>query len=147
MIKFQGSPSSDIEICGANFRPLPMFLNRQTIKILEDLGVGDAAFLKLQADAVEKLRETTESPINAANFLKRQLVGQVGNFMALISYSSNADSEIDHRPPNCHGSSASCGTLVFLTKKTISSETLLRCACWQSSENSSIDHAYVWSRA
>lgn len=85
MVKFHGSPSNDIEICGANFKPLPMYLNRQTIKILEDLGVSDAAFLKLQADAVEKLRETTESPINAANFLKRQLVGKVGNSGAFIS--------------------------------------------------------------
>lgn len=80
MTKFYGSPSYDVEICGANYKPLPMFLNRQTIKILEDLGVSEAAFLKLQADAVEKLRETTESPINAANFLKRQLVGQVNTF-------------------------------------------------------------------
>jgi len=84
MIKFIGSPSSDIEICGANFKPLPMYLNRQTIKILEDLGVGDAAFLQLQADAVEKLRQTTESPINAANFLKRQLVGQAAKLPWLI---------------------------------------------------------------
>ena len=84
MIKFQGSPSSDIEICGAGFKPLPMYLNRQTIKILEDLGIKEDAFLKLQADAVEKLRMTTESPINAANFLKRQVVGKAAKLPRLI---------------------------------------------------------------
>ena len=70
MIKFGGTTVSDIEICGAAFKPLPMFLNRQLIKILEDLGVRDEAFLKLQSDAVESLRITTLSPINAATFLE-----------------------------------------------------------------------------
>jgi hypothetical protein len=28
MIKFSGSDASDIEICGAAYRPLPMYLNR-----------------------------------------------------------------------------------------------------------------------
>ena len=76
MIKFEGTPASNIEICGAAFKPLPMFLNRQLIKILEDLHVPDEAFLNLQADAVEKLRMTTVSPINAANFLDRNLIGK-----------------------------------------------------------------------
>lgn len=76
MIKFPSAPVYDIEICGASFKPLPMYLNRQLIKILEDLGVPEEAFLSLQAEAVAKLRMTTESPINAANFLKRQHVGQ-----------------------------------------------------------------------
>lgn len=76
MIKFKGTKVSDIEICGAAFKPLPMFLNRQLIKILEDLGVLDDAFLDLQADAVEKLRMTTVSPINAATFLDRNSIGK-----------------------------------------------------------------------
>lgn len=84
MVKFFGSPSNDIEICGNNFKCLPMYLNRQVIKILEDLGVQDDAFLKLQADAVEKLRMTTESPINAGNFLKRQDVGKAAKLPWLV---------------------------------------------------------------
>ena len=76
MIKFEGTKASDIEICGAAFKPLPMFLNRQLIKILEDLHVPDEAFLSLQADAVEKLRMTTVSPINAASFLDRNSIGK-----------------------------------------------------------------------
>lgn len=76
MIKFEGTTVSDVEICGAAFKPLPMFLNRQLIKILEDLHVPDEAFLRLQADAVEDLRITTESPINAASFLERNFIGK-----------------------------------------------------------------------
>ena len=84
MIKFEGSNATDIEICGAGFKPLPMYLNRQVIKILEDLGVPDEAFLKLQAEAVESLRITASSPINAAYFLKRNLVGKAAGLSTLI---------------------------------------------------------------
>ena len=84
MIKFEGSPALDIEICGAGFTPLPMYLNRQIIKILEDLGVPESSFLDLQADAVEKLRMTTRNAINAANFLKRQDVGKAAKLSWLI---------------------------------------------------------------
>jgi len=39
MIKFQGSTDQNLEICGAAYKPLPMYLNRDFVKILEDLGV------------------------------------------------------------------------------------------------------------
>ncbi len=84
MIKFGGSKATDIEICGAGFKPLPMYLNRQVIKILEDLGVPDQSFLKLQEEAVERLRITASSPINAAYFLKRNLVGKAAGLSTLI---------------------------------------------------------------
>ena len=77
MIKFGGTTVSDIEICGAAFKPLPMFLNRPLIKILEDLRVPHEAFLNLQRDAVEKLRITTLSPVNAASFLDRNFIGKL----------------------------------------------------------------------
>lgn len=83
MIKFQGV-GSDIEICGAGLRPLPMYLNRPLIKILEDLGVPESAFLYLQDVAVEKLRMTTESPVNAANFLQRNYIGKAARLPWLV---------------------------------------------------------------
>lgn len=83
MIKFK-TLESNIEICGAGLRPLPMYLNRQLIKILEDLGVRDEAFLELQSTAVEKLRTTTDSPINAANFLQRNFIGKAAKLPWLI---------------------------------------------------------------
>ena len=84
MVKFEGSDAMDIEICGAAFKPLPMYLNRQLIKILEDLGVPDEAFLTLQNEAVEQLRIVTESPINAASFLRRNHVGQSSKLPWLV---------------------------------------------------------------
>jgi len=76
MVKFSGSDSTDIELCGAAYQPLPMFLNRQLIKILEDLGVSDDFFLKLQASAVEQLRNSTLSTLNASKFLAAHSVGE-----------------------------------------------------------------------
>lgn len=75
MIKFSGSDSTDIELCGAAYRPLPMFLNRQIIKIFEDLGVESEFFRELQAQAVESLRKATLSSANAAEFLAAHNVG------------------------------------------------------------------------
>ena len=47
-----------------------MILNRQFIKILEDLGIHAQGFLDLQAAAMRQLREMTDSPINTATFLE-----------------------------------------------------------------------------
>jgi hypothetical protein len=77
MIKFPGSDSTDVEICGGAYKPLPLFLNQQSIKILEDMGVEDDFFLYYQAKEVERLRMTASSSINASNFLKTQAVGEL----------------------------------------------------------------------
>jgi len=84
MIKFGGTEAADIEICGSAMRPLPFYLNRQLIKILEDLLVPHESFLNLQADAVEKLRMTTLSAINAATFLQRNYIGKPARLPWLI---------------------------------------------------------------
>jgi RNA dependent RNA polymerase len=84
MVKFTGSNASDIEICGSASRPLPMYLNRQNIKIMEDLGVDPNVFLELQSDAVERLRRTTLSALNAASFLEGESVGKTARVPGLI---------------------------------------------------------------
>ena len=84
MIKFEGTNVADIEICGAANKPLPMYLNRQLIKILEDLDVPPESFMNLQATAVENLRFTTTSAINASNFLRRNFIGKVARLPWLI---------------------------------------------------------------
>jgi hypothetical protein len=84
MIKFGGTKAADIEICGSAMRPLPLYLNRQLIKILEDLLVPAQSFLDLQAEAVEKLRMTTLSAINAASFLQRNYIGKPARLPWLI---------------------------------------------------------------
>ncbi|KAL9039155.1 MAG: hypothetical protein Q9214_004991, partial [Letrouitia sp. 1 TL-2023] len=84
MIKFEAPNDTDIEICGAGFKPLPLYLNRPLIKILEDLGVPDWSFVYLQAEAVEQLRITTLNPVNAAYFLQRNLIGKAARLSWLI---------------------------------------------------------------
>ncbi|KAI4233718.1 MAG: hypothetical protein LQ349_004230 [Xanthoria aureola] len=83
MIKFEAI-SDRIEICGAGFKPLNMYLNRQLIKILEDLGVPDRSFLDLQDEAVEQLRITTENPINAGYYLQRNDIGKAAKLSWLV---------------------------------------------------------------
>lgn len=76
MIKFTSSNASDIEICGSASRPLPMYLNRQYIKIMKDLKVDPSVFMKLQNAAVKRLRRITLSAVNVTSFLERELVGK-----------------------------------------------------------------------
>ena len=85
MVKFEASNKTDIEICEAAWKPLPLYLNRQFIKILEDMGTADSFFLDLQAKEVERLRMVIESPFNASTFLKRQSVGEVVHLPWLIN--------------------------------------------------------------
>jgi len=75
MIKFPGSDSLDIEICNSASRPLPYYLNQQSIKILEDMGVDDEFFLYHQDRELRRLQSTTSSSKLASNFLKRHTVG------------------------------------------------------------------------
>jgi hypothetical protein len=85
MIKFEAFNKTDIEICEAAWKPLPLYLNRQFIKILEDMGTADSFFLNLQAKEVERLRMIIESPYNVSTFLKRQSVGEVVHLPWLIN--------------------------------------------------------------
>lgn len=69
MVKFQALESHEIEICGAGINPLSLILNRQNIKILEDLGVGNHAFLDLQTEELSRLRPALQSPIHTAEYI------------------------------------------------------------------------------
>ncbi|KAF2200619.1 RdRP-domain-containing protein [Delitschia confertaspora ATCC 74209] len=85
MLKFEaGSTWNDIELCGAGYKPLPCFLNRQFIKILEDLGVPKKVFLDLQTDEMDILKMVTRTPVNAANFLESSFVGKSAKTPMLI---------------------------------------------------------------
>ena len=84
MVKFGGSDATDIEICGSAQKTLPLYLNRQLIKILEDLKVPHQAFMDLQASAVQVLRATTLSVDNAAWFLQKNHVGLAARLPWLI---------------------------------------------------------------
>lgn len=86
MIKFDGSTWPDIEICEVPYKPLPMYLNRQLIKILEDMGVNDKFFLELQADEIQRLKSITSNPTDASKFLKRQSIGDTVHLPWLIDH-------------------------------------------------------------
>lgn len=75
MIKYRGTDDSRIEICGIASRMLPLVLNRQLIKILEDLGVPNRVFEDLQNNAIDELRASVSSLTNAASFLEKHDVG------------------------------------------------------------------------
>lgn len=76
MVKFRESKSTDLEICATGHKPHPLYLNQQIIKILEDMGVEDSFFLDLQWMAVENLRTTICTARNAAEFLRKQSIGE-----------------------------------------------------------------------
>lgn len=59
----------DLELCGAAYRPLNMYLNHQFIKILEDLHVPLRNFFSVQDDALKTLEMMVQHPLNAASFL------------------------------------------------------------------------------
>ncbi|KAH7085270.1 RNA dependent RNA polymerase-domain-containing protein [Paraphoma chrysanthemicola] len=60
----------DLELCGAAYSPLRMYLNHQFIKILEDLGVPLKNFLSVQDEACKALEKVVKHPLNAASFLE-----------------------------------------------------------------------------
>ncbi|TGO38954.1 hypothetical protein BHYA_0063g00010 [Botrytis hyacinthi] len=91
MIKFEGSSSNDLEICGGAYKPLPMYLNRQFIKILEDLGVEPEYFMRLQAKEISRLRAITANAYNASTFLQSKRVGDVVLLPYLIDHCSALD--------------------------------------------------------
>jgi hypothetical protein len=59
----------DLEICGAAYKPLRLYLNHQFIKILEDLGVPLRNFIEVQNEARRTLEMVIKHPLNAASFL------------------------------------------------------------------------------
>ncbi|KAL4967470.1 RNA dependent RNA polymerase [Aspergillus stella-maris] len=75
MIKFNTENRRDVEICGSGSKPIPLVLNRQVIKIMEDMGVSGDWFFKLQGLRVDELRKATATTKNTANFIKTQGIG------------------------------------------------------------------------
>jgi hypothetical protein len=68
----------DLEICGAAYKPLRVYLNHQFIKILEDLAIPAGNFEAVQDEAVTALKLMTEHPINAANLLGKPPLSSLG---------------------------------------------------------------------
>ena len=75
MMKFRSEDYEELGICDAATRPLRLVLNRQMIKILEDMGTDLGWFERLQKKAIQMLKDVTAEATNAGTFLEYQLVG------------------------------------------------------------------------
>ena len=78
------SDSEMLGVCSAATRPLPLYLNKPLIKVLEDLGVDKDIFMTLQFEAMGKLRAIAHSPINASTFLEMHDIAKSSNFAWLV---------------------------------------------------------------
>ncbi|KAI6756713.1 hypothetical protein HG530_011311 [Fusarium avenaceum] len=75
MMKFPSTDVEELGICDASSKPLRLMLNRQMIKILEDMGTSADWFLKLQNNALSILRNVTTNATNTSFFLEYQSIG------------------------------------------------------------------------
>ncbi|KAK1625738.1 RNA-dependent RNA polymerase [Colletotrichum phormii] len=75
MEKFPSEDWENLEICDVASRPLKLVLNRQLIKILEDLGTSREWFLRLQKMELDRLRAVTADAYNTGTFLHLQGIG------------------------------------------------------------------------
>ncbi|KAF2666094.1 RNA-dependent RNA polymerase [Microthyrium microscopicum] len=98
MEKFKSPDLGYLEICGSANKPIPLVLNRQIIKIMEDLGVSDSWFLSLQIAAVDKIREVTCSVRNTADFIKQKDIGESLNLYKLIQHSGSLKANYKSEP-------------------------------------------------
>lgn len=76
MIKFASEDLQTLELCDVGSQPIPLVLNRQMIKILEDMGVSENWFFKLQSIQVFLLRRITANIQNTAKYLKGQNISR-----------------------------------------------------------------------
>lgn len=75
MMKYSSNDIMEVGICDTASRPLRLMLNRQMIKILEDMGTIDTWFLKMQTRELNFLRAVTAQAGNTSTFLRYQLIG------------------------------------------------------------------------
>lgn len=95
MKKFESNDEPNLEICDTASKPIPLVLNRQMVKILEDMGVDPDWFFQMQNNELARLREVTASAHNVAQFLKRQDVGEGIRLYRLFRQAENMG--IDYR--------------------------------------------------
>ncbi|KAI4593690.1 hypothetical protein KJ359_009174 [Pestalotiopsis sp. 9143b] len=74
MVKFQSKDIQNLEICDMADKPIPLVLNRQLIKILEDMAVPNDWFFLQQNKELDRLRKITATAFNVAAFLKRKKI-------------------------------------------------------------------------
>ncbi|KAF2641494.1 RdRP-domain-containing protein [Massarina eburnea CBS 473.64] len=90
MTKYTAGESwRDLEICGAAYNPLRMYLNHQFIKILEDLAVPRENFISVQTEALRELDLCIRHPLNAASLLENSYSGITAKMPLLFTLMHN----------------------------------------------------------
>ncbi|KAI3323950.1 RdRP-domain-containing protein [Xylariaceae sp. AK1471] len=84
MTKFRSDDTQNLEICDVANKPIPLVLNRQMIKILEDMRVPNSWFIKAQNQELDRLRKITASTDNTVIFLRRQKIAEQMRFSQFI---------------------------------------------------------------
>ncbi|KAI0025215.1 rna-dependent rna polymerase [Xylariomycetidae sp. FL0641] len=84
MVKFESQNTENLEICDVARKAIPLLLNRQMIKILEDMQVPYIWFSKLQERELTRLRKITAQTYNTVVFLRKQKIGQQIQFHQFI---------------------------------------------------------------
>lgn len=86
MDKFNCAEPNHLEICGIADKPLPLFLNRPLVKVLEDLGVPAQNILLLADKAQKELLKHLTCAVNIANFLEAERFGDAAGLPNLIQH-------------------------------------------------------------
>lgn len=84
MTKFRSDDTQNLEICDVANKPIPLVLNRQMIKILEDMRVPKSWFIRAQNRELDRLRNITSSTENIVVFLRRQKIAEQMRFYQFI---------------------------------------------------------------
>lgn len=95
MTKFESNDRPNLEICDMASKPISLVLNRQMVKILEDMGCTSAWFFNMQNMELLRLRKVTADAYNVAKFLKHQNVGETMRLHRMISLCENMG--VDYR--------------------------------------------------
>lgn len=85
MMKFPSTQFFTMGICDTASRPLRFFLNRQIIKILEDMGTRKEWFFDQQNRALKFLQGVASSALNTSTFLQQQGIGTSIGFPKFIT--------------------------------------------------------------
>lgn len=98
MIKFQSPDKGTLEICDTSSKPIPFVLNRQLIKILEDMKAPRSWCLDLQENELRRLRNITSSIPNTATFLQSQSVCESMRLPQFLRFASTIGADYRSEP-------------------------------------------------
>lgn len=89
MDKFPSLDKNVLEICDMASKPIPLVLNRQMIKIMEDMGVDKQWFLNMQEIQLTKLQNVTSDTYSVAEFIKQNKVGDGIRLYRIFRHAAN----------------------------------------------------------